>query len=268
MKPLELASPVLLLVLTSALAGCSLFGGGDGGLAPITGDLRVAVTEQIHDGLALGGTADPRLELRVQSDERYDCDGGSLVTRFERRGEQLRLAVRGRSIPDGICIHSVGPATARVDLDLPAGTYTLALEARGRTDRYTLEITPDVIRLTPVEVAVSEPEYEAARRVPEHSFGLYCSGRAADAEAPCAELIAELRSAADLEEVTPPEEGFWPYPLYPLDSALLSPRFFRARTAEDLEAAQRRIADYPAPTGASIYAITWRGGIVDADQGR
>lgn len=126
-----------LLVLT-ILAGCSLFDEGifDDGIAePVEGSVVFSLPVLDLDG---EGPEPEQRYLDVWTEKIYSCLL-PLAVDFGRDGSDLRLKVLGIAEVDA-CPTALGPASARLPITLPGGTYSLELTNLGQTDVYRVTV--------------------------------------------------------------------------------------------------------------------------------
>ena len=131
----------------------------------------------------------------------YPCVNYQLHTALRRGGDAIDVTARGVKPLMG-CYTALGPATARLRLDLPEGTYRLRVRHDGALDEHDLRLGADRITLDSLRTTVTH--------VPEP-------------------LV--------LEEISVPEAGAWPYPRAADGHYYDAPgRVYRYGTEADFEA--------------------------------
>lgn len=257
--PLRLLPLALLAAVASgALAGCDAASTGDE--AEGTPVLRVA---DLH---ALDGTVGPPVPtLLVATDSVYGCVNYPLSVRFEREEDALDLTVLGVE-PIEICLTALGPATARVPLDVPAGTYRLRVRHDGATDEYELGIGADRLALGPVRAAVTRAPEPLAWRYPERSFAYSC-GTLRGEKALCDAFRQRLEASLDLTEIDAPDRGVWPYARATDGYHHNAPaRYYRYRAEPDFDAAKALLREFSHDVlrgheGDGLSVENWRGDV-------
>jgi hypothetical protein len=135
-----------LSVLALAVAGCDTAEEDVAG--PVEGPLVVSVVR-----LDASATGSDRTLLQIETEEEYHCLL-PLAVRYDRERRTLRAGVRGIAETDA-CFTAIGPASARLPLDLRDGAYTLELHHLGETDLYALVVVEGVVRAEAVRTEVS-----------------------------------------------------------------------------------------------------------------
>ena len=83
------------------------------------------------------------LKFFCSTDRIYGCSNYRISHTFERSGDRVEIEFSGIIVPD-VCLTSIGPASATVDLGaLPDGTYAIDLQVGGNKNEGQLLITPD-----------------------------------------------------------------------------------------------------------------------------
>lgn len=110
-----------------------------------------------------------KLHLYFQDQGQYPCSNYGLSTRYERNNNQLSFVFSGVEVPTGICLTSIGPARAQVDVsEFAVGTYPLRLQAGTRSTTGTLEIQRDLLRLTSNDPSVITVTLSELRFMPKN----------------------------------------------------------------------------------------------------
>lgn len=227
----------------------------------LEGPLVLAVAD-LQD---LGGSpgAPPTPTLLVATDSIYPCANYALVVDVERSGSTLDLEVQGVEI-GAVCATALGPATARIPLDLPEGEYTLRIRHDGALDIYTLRVLADRLELQPEQTAVTRVPEPLAWRTPERSFVYLCGTYTGD-EALCDQFRARFEALGALTEIEVPAEGLWPYPRSASGHYYDAPgRVYRYDSEADFQAVKDLLRTFSREvlrnrTGDGLSVMNWTG---------
>ncbi len=140
--------PLLPLLALVALHTCSIVDPG-----PRAGDVTFEVREV--DYWSPGPAK--QIVLLVQGDEQYPCMNYQLESALRVQGNSIRVTMSGAIKEPEICLTAIGPAIYRTALGIGNGSYELAFVRQGVTDRYTITVTPSVIRITTLESHFTRP---------------------------------------------------------------------------------------------------------------
>ncbi|MCB2409085.1 hypothetical protein [Hymenobacter lucidus] len=107
------------------------------------------------------------LFLSFQDEGQYACSNYGLSTDYQRTGPELSFAFSGAIEPADICLTSIGPARARVDITtLPEGSYPLRLRVGSRSTTGTLELQSSYVRLSTADPSLVEVTLPELRFMP------------------------------------------------------------------------------------------------------
>ena len=229
---------VLFLSLSLGLLACDA--AGDGTADTLEGRLVVQPVDQLQIG---GDVGPPVPTLLIQTERIYPCVNIPLDLDVRQSDGSISITVLG-AIDQELCLTALGPATARVPLEVPNGVHRLRIVHDGKTDLYDLTLADDRIRLDSVATSVTRVPEALAWRRPPHSFAYACGTYTGD-EALCEDFRARLEAAVPLERIEAPSEGVWPYSLQAGGYYYNPPSiFYQARSDADFETAKETLRQF------------------------
>jgi len=247
---------VALIVFASTSMQCNVFENGPSHFENVSGKVIVGFSEGYPSG-----AGEPTIMLTMSSVRIYPCMNYTLLYKLTKSQDSIHLAILGVTIGE-ICLTALGPAGASTPIELASGAYNVDVDILGSTDRYALVVTNDDIRLTPIDTSVSRLRASHLWRYPRQSFAYY-AGTLVEDSSLCTAFADTLRTHLILEEISPPPEGIWPYPLTVGGYYFNSPaRFFHYRTEADYDSAGSLLRIYSKAvlkntSGSSFWLVNW-----------
>ena len=175
---------------------------------PLEGGVRFTLREGYPSYYEAGL---PRIVLELETEKIYPCANFSIDACSRFAGGALSVDIQGIRLGGPVCFGSMEPASARLFLDLPPGSYAFLLSGASLTDRYAVTVTDSPIVVDSLHTEFTRSEAHAFWRYPRNSFAYLC-GTTNETSAICDDFLARLRGAVPLREVRFPATGLAPYP--------------------------------------------------------
>lgn len=130
--------------------------------------------EIIEENAAYLGPSGPQIYVRIRTVQQYPCYNYVLPAIAEQEGDIYRVRL-GPVVEPGECQPAVGPAAARVALDLPLGAWRFQVASGDRTDQYSVFVTGATIEVQPDHGRFTRPTATVVQRFPPDSFAYLCA---------------------------------------------------------------------------------------------
>jgi hypothetical protein len=209
---------------------------------PISGKVFLQVREAYPYESGMG---EPVPYLFLQTEEYFECWNYEIMSTFLRGRGGVEITIRGASL-GYFCLFMDGPAKGQFPLDPTSREQTIRVVHNGSVNTFVLHIHDSSMFLTAVEAQTVVHDSSLIWRYPMHSMRFTCGTSSTDSSS-CSEFMDALLSRLDLEEISRPSGGFWPFdtgdPGYPY---MAPTRVFRYGREADFRLAGEILADYVA----------------------
>lgn len=196
---------VFVALLTGA---CSSSTGGDSDLLPLESKVVVDLRET-HGLISWVGTPQPTLLLRTEKD--YGCVNYVIRLGIRMQPPVLEVEILGIELPGNLCFTAFGPATARFDVPEIAQYAYIDVRYGGEVDRYELVVDEESFHLSGELGKNSRIGDTLVWRYPRKSMAFTCGTLVEDSWL-CTQFRDTLLARLELQEITVPDIGYWPYP--------------------------------------------------------
>lgn len=249
---------LLMLLFLSLLTAC-----GENSpkfdVIPISGKVYLQVREAYPYESGMGM---PVPYLFLQTEEYFECWNYEIMSTFLRGRGGVEITIRGASL-GYFCLFMNGPAKGQFPIDPNSREQTIRIVHNGSVNTFILHISDSSMYLTAVEAQTVVHDSSLVWRYPMHSMRFTCGTISTDSSS-CSEFMDTLLSRLNLEEISRPTEGFWPFdtgdPGYPY---VAPTRVFRYGAEADFRLAGEILAAYVAVgindhEGVDMTLRNWR----------
>lgn len=200
---------VLLVLVFFSAAGCEIIGmSEDDPARRIDYEIEFRVAEK-HE-VAPEAPDVPKIFFTMRTKTNFGCAGYDIRHEVERADHRVVVRALGIGGPTG-CLTVLAPASARFELPLDPGTYTLVLVNGELRDEYRAVVTDRKVEVTAARTGWTEPIATLYWRYPRDSFAYYC-GTTRETKSLCTDFESRLQDLP-LTRIEVPEDGEWPYRL-------------------------------------------------------
>jgi hypothetical protein len=206
---------IIMKLLICLIAFCFILSGCDIAEDEVNGELRnldsniIFEVKEQHEANHL--ISDPEIYLLMETEKEYECFNFSITSSLQITGNIIDVMIQGIYVPV-VCLTAIGPATGRIKLDIPDGTYRLIIRSSAFADEYNLIISSSSVRIEEIISVNTKMEHSLYHRYPEKSF-VYLCGTTLEDTALCRMFIDTVTSVVSISQFEFPESGVIPYPL-------------------------------------------------------